>query len=460
MLLVLASQPARKGVAAVLNGSPVPTATHGPGHYPAWLRSLLGDGPTGDPLHAATVRAVLGLLNCGQTPDDAYRIVWNSPGLGPLVQRPSSGAGWLHRKVAVALAQFQASPANGSAAADGARADVAEARALKGTLRLDWPDLSDTSGQVVLGAFLNLCDRLGRTHGVGVSWLDLARGTSLGDRTVARAKRALLDRGVLVLEAPARRRPGKGARAPEYRLDLARLRTLATPSWTYAPKGTPGVEAAAARLQCHDAWTRGALGPSRAALWEALDPDEAQTPVELAKRLPWKRRHVAALLELLAAYRLALRSGDGWVRCGVTDARARLDEAAAHYGVLGLGDERHVKRLAERERWLQGRAEYLSRLATERSAVVGEYVDPGTGERWVLDPDTGELVAPTPDTDDVWVLPNGERLRRVDAPALWVHDDDGPVRVSVAWLSVGATVTWDDVPRNLTWDDVAKGVGP
>lgn len=372
---------------------------------------------------------LLGLWNAGWTWDQAEQAVWDAPGLQAETRKQSRGRGWLHR--VRAWAETVADPTPHAQHAHSHRADVADARArvlARQWPRLDGHQVSSRSVTNVLLAVLVLADRAGRTSALHLSVREVAEQAGCGVATAHAALRYLqagpVGRRVLYREQAARWDRGQ-AQAATYELDLSRT---ALPD--DAPDVEhPGVQPEVSRVQGHDGWRHGGLGPSALAVWQVLCERDGLHAADVAaltgKQVNWTRR----LLQRLALHGLAVRHADVWTRCSVEQAAERLAVAAHHLGTAGKGERQRARHQAERDARQRQREQWRHRRVSEREAerlgLLGPILDPVTG-RWV-DAATGEIVPPPPERVAPVPEPVGDPLREPAAVLVSVTADGAPV---------------------------------
>jgi hypothetical protein len=357
---------------------------------------------------------LLGLWNAGWTWEQAEQAVWDSPGLRHETRKAKRGRAWIGRVRRWAERVGDDGP-HGQRA-HGERADIAAARAR--VLARQWPKLaghqvSTRSVTNVLLAVLDLADTAGRTQALHLSVRDVAERAGCGVATAHAALRYLQvgPAGARVLyREQAARWNGGDARAACYELDLThRALPDDAPDVEHA-----GVQVGVARLQSHDAWRHGGLGPSALAVWLVLQEHDGLPVADVAalagRRVNWTGR----LLRRLSLHGLAVRRGDTWTRCTLADAPRRLDVAARHVGTVGRAEAQRQRHQAEREAHSAKHRQWLRRSAAERQAerigLLGPIQDLVTG-RWV-DAATGEML-PTPQPAAVPPIPEpvGDVLR-------------------------------------------------
>ena len=213
-----------------------------------------------------------------------------------------------------------------------------------------WPrggGVAPATVAAVLDALLRLSQRAGRWT-LDVSVRQAAEAAAVGRGPAERALHALVAAGVL------RRHPHRDRRArARYTLDRRVLSRLCGGQRDSTPRpvadGVAPTVPLPAALEGHDAWRRGALGPSARRVLTALDPEDAASTATVARAVGLSRRWTRELLGRLASWGCAVPSGEGWCRAHPEALADALDHAADAYDTAGAGDRQRARHERERE---------------------------------------------------------------------------------------------------------------
>ena len=121
----------------------------------------------------------------------------------------------------------------------------------------------------------------------------------------------------------------------------------------------------------HDAFRRGALGPTSLRVLAALLPGARMEVSEIASLVGLTSGWVKTILaDRLDTYRLVNRHGDFWSRCSNSDIEARLDEAARFSGKAGERERLTAVYAQEREHFRYRRASSDTKVDRETGEVL------------------------------------------------------------------------------------------
>jgi predicted transcriptional regulator len=105
-------------------------------------------------------------------------------------------------------------------------------------------------------------------------------------------------------------------------------------------------------------------------VYEALDPEQAQTAAELGRKLKRHRSSVGKQLEQLAAFGLAIEAEEGWLK-----VEADLEKLAEEHGMAGATERMR----AYHGRLREGYREYLKYKASGASNAAQSHIQRGRG---------------------------------------------------------------------------------
>ena len=310
-----------------------------------YVNSLLNEPvDIGDTVHSVCLSIAMSAFVAGWPEAFVEKALSESPALGPAIARRGLG----RLKPIIRQAQINATPAAISDSVNQLRTEIATARSQ--ALSAQWPKtpgISVENGTTtkVLLAILSIADAAATSTGLhlAVRRIGLESGTN---KTVAdRALRRLSSLGVL---SPAAEPlvPVRG-RANPYDLHLHAIPT-------YVPAGAKAFDHSLAPHASHDAFRRGALGPTGFKLMASLMEGDELTTAELAEMLSLSVGWVRNRLNMLMLYRLVSRSDNFWSRCPNRVLAERLEEAAWFEGKTGETERLTAQYAAEREYYLYG----------------------------------------------------------------------------------------------------------
>lgn len=265
-----------------------------------------------------------------------------SPALGPAIARRGLG----RLKPIIRQAKIKATPAAISDSVNQLRIEIAEARSK--ALSAKWPTTSGipvengTTTKVLL-AVLSVADAAATSTGLHLAVRRIGLESGTNKSVASRALRRLTRLGVL--SAAAEPVVAERWRANAYNLHLQAIAR-------YVPEGAAAFDHSLAPYANHDAFRRGALGPTGFKLLAAMMEGDELTAAELAEMLSLSSGWVRNRLNLLALYRLVYRSDNLWSRCSNGVLLDRLNEAAKFEGKAGESDRLTAQYAAERQHYL------------------------------------------------------------------------------------------------------------
>jgi hypothetical protein len=292
-----------------------------------YVNSLLNEEvETRDAVHAVCYSIGMSAFACGWTFSYVEKMLSESPALGPSIQR--RGVGRLTSIIAQAKAD--ANPADITAYVNDLRVRLAGARTEIQSIR--WPripgiSVDNSATTKVLLAILEIADAAATTEGLHLSVRRVGIMSGTNKSVASRAIKRLA--ALHVLKHSVESASSQAWHANAYDLHLAAMAQFQSASeGVFDHTLVPFVS--------HDAFRRGALGPTSLRVLAALPPGTRLEASEVAAQVGLSSGWIKTILtDRLAAYRLVSRHGDFWFRCANDELPMRLDEAAAFGGKAG-----------------------------------------------------------------------------------------------------------------------------
>ena len=292
-----------------------------------YINMLLNEEvPTSDSIHSLCLSIAMSAFACEWPSAFVEKMLIESPALGPSVQK--RGIGRLTKVLAQAKAH--ANRADISAYATAMRIRLAESRTALQSVR--WPrvegiSVDNSATTKVLLAILDIADAAATTKGLhlAVRRVGIESGTnkSVAGRAIKRLCAVdVLQRATAPVDSPR-------WHANAYDLNLDALSR-------YSRSGTGVFDHTLLPSMGHDAFRRGALGPTSMRILATMLPGSRLEVSEIAEQVGLSAKWVKTLLtDRLLPHRVVSRSGDYWSRCANDVLPERLDEAAKHCGTMG-----------------------------------------------------------------------------------------------------------------------------
>lgn len=312
-----------------------------------------------DTVHAVCFSIAMSAFAAGWPEAFVHKALLESPALGPTIAKRGRG----RLTSILRQARINAAPAKMSDSVNQMRIEIAQARSQ--ALGGKWPktpglSVEDGTMTKVLLSILEIADKAATLKGLHLASrrIGLASGTN---KTVAnRALKRLTRLGVL---SPA----AQSLTSEKWRANAYNLHILAISDYVQAEAAT--FDYSLAQYANHDAFRRGALGPTGFKLMACMMEGDEMTAAELAEMLSLSVGWVRNRLNLLALYRLVSRSDNLWSRCSNRVLLERLDEAANFEGKAGETERLEAQYSSERQHFLY-RTDSRGRLIHRESGVI------------------------------------------------------------------------------------------
>lgn len=302
-----------------------------PAGYPhlkqKYINMLLNEEvPTSDSIHSLCLSIAMSAFASGWPSAFVEKMLAESPALGPSVQK--RGIGRLTKVLAQAKAR--ANEADISAYATAMRIRLAESRTALQSVR--WPrvdgiSVDNSATTKVLLAILDIADAAATTKGLhlAVRRVGVESGTnkSVADRAIKRLCAVdVLQRATAPVNSP-------GWHANAYDLNLDALSR-------YSRSCTGVFDHTLLPFMGHDAFRRGALGPTSMRILATMLPGSRLEVSEIAEQVGLSTKWVKTLLmDRLLVHSVVSRSGDYWSRCPNDALEEILSRAARNCGTMG-----------------------------------------------------------------------------------------------------------------------------
>lgn len=309
-------------------------------------------------VHAVCLRIAMSAFAAEWPEAFVHKALLESPALGPAI----AGRGQGRLAAILCQARIDATPAAISDSVNQLRIQIGEARSL--ALSAQWPKTSGicvengTMSKVLL-SILSIADMAATSTGLHLAARRVGLASGTNKTVAARALKRLTRLGVL--SPAAEPVQSEKWRANAYNLNLRAIQR-------YVPTGATVFDHTLVPYTNHDAFRRGALGPTGFKLMAAMMEGDEFTAAELAEALSLSVGWVRNRLNHLALYRLVSRSDTLWSRCSNRVLLERLEEAARFEGKMGESDRLAAQYSSERQHYLY------------RANSRGQLVDRETGE--------------------------------------------------------------------------------
>jgi hypothetical protein len=281
---------------------------------------------TSETVHKVCLSIAMSAFASGWAISFVEKMLLESPALGPNIQK--RGIGRLTNILTQAKAR--ANPADISAHVNALRVRLAESRTAIQSVR--WPRVDgirvDNSATTkVLLAILDIADAAATTRGLHLAVRRIGLESGTNKSVAGRAIKRL--RALDILRATTGSSDAQHWHAKGYDVNLDAVSRYS--------RSSEGVfDHTLIPYLSHDAFRRGALGPTSLRVLATMLPGSRLEVSEIAEQVGLSGDWVKVILtDRLAAYRLVSRSGDFWSRCPNAVLAERLDEAALFCGKAG-----------------------------------------------------------------------------------------------------------------------------
>ena len=305
-----------------------------------YVALLLNAGTYSDDLLAKECKRVAMSAFGNKWPhEDVRRLLLESPGFGPMLQR----VGNANLEDLIRVSRAAATPERIADHVDDLRHRLEEARGLSQSIR--WPripglSVDNSATTKVLLAVLAMADKAATSTGLHLSVRRVGLESGTNRSVASRAIRRLHLVGVLT--PSAKNDAGPSWHAKGYNLNLEVLGGLIT-------HDAASFDGTLAEYVHHDAFRRGALSPISLRILAALSCQDGLKEADVAKRVGVSKGWAKTKLNQLALYRLVTRRESGWTRCPNEALSDRLNEAASYCGKLGEGARQSFIYMNERD---------------------------------------------------------------------------------------------------------------
>lgn len=308
---------------------------------------------------------VMSAVNAGCNREYVHRLLADPQHRGGFctLRRRRNLDAWFDREWRRAVAKVKASPAIG----DRNEATVVATELMEQADRMRWTGVGGGTDRVVYTFALTVAARTGRLSNLALSVREVGENARVGRETAGKSLHRLATRGLLRCTSPSK---GKEAAVWEVRQNPDTLPHTRHP---YVGPVCPG-----GVTPPTDVWRYKGLGHSTERI-HALLSEDALSAQCIATAFGVTKRTVQRHLAKLAAFGLAERTSDGWIRGNVEPVELEED-----LGVKGMTEKQHNAHQHDRDQ----RAQAMARHAAQESAPF--VVDPETGEILYL----AEMVAP------------------------------------------------------------------
>jgi hypothetical protein len=311
-----------------------------------------------DTVHSVCLSIAMSAFVAGWPEAFVEKALAESPALGPAIARRGLG----RLKPIIRQASINATPAAISDSVNQLRIEIAAARSQ--ALSAKWPKTpgipveNGTTTKVLL-AILSVADAAATSTGLHLAVRRIGLESGTNKSVASRALKRLTH--LRVLSSAAEPVVSEKWRANAYDLHLQAIAR-------YVRAEAAAFDHSLAPYASHDAFRRGALGPTGFKLLASMMEGDELTAAELAATLSLSVGWVRTRLNALALYRLVSRSDHLWSRSSNGVLLERLDEAALFEGKAGESERLSAQYAAERQHYLY------------RTDSSGRSIDRDTGE--------------------------------------------------------------------------------
>ena len=310
-----------------------------------YIDSLLHEEvDTSETVHKVCLSIAMSAFASGWAFSYVEKMLLESPALGPNIQKRGTG----RLTNILTQAKARANPADISAHVNALRVRLAECRTAIQSVR--WPrvdgiSVDNSATTKVLLAILNIADAAATTRGLhlAVRRIGLESGTN----------KSVAGRAIKRLRALDILRPTtESSAAPKWHAKGYNINLDAVSRYSRSPEGV--FDHTLIPYLSHDAFRRGALGPTSLRVLATMLPGARLEVSEIAEQVGLSAGWVKTILiDRLLVHGLVSHSGDFWTRCPSGALSEKLDDAARHCGTTGEGARRAAVYEQERHhfRW-------------------------------------------------------------------------------------------------------------
>jgi len=293
--------------------------------------------------------------------DKVRRVLLESPGFGPMLQR----LGDANFEDLLRVSRAAATPERIADHVDDLRHRLDVARGLSQSIQ--WPripglSVDNSATTKVLLAILAVSDKAATSTDLHLSVRRVGLESGTNRSVASRAIRRLHLVGVLTPSAKSDVGPSWHAKG--YDLNLEALQDLVTDD-------VATFDGALADYVGHDAFRRGALSPVSLRILAALSCQDGIKEADVATRVRVSTGWAKTKLNQLALYRLVKRRDGGWTRCANEALADRLNEAASYCGKLGEGARQSSIYMNERDHFRYIRVSPSTKVDRDTGEVLG-----------------------------------------------------------------------------------------
>ena len=284
------------------------------------------DVTTRDTVHSICLSIAMSAFASGWTFPFVEKMLLESPALGPNIQRRGTG----RLTNILTQAKARSNPADISAHVNALRLRLAESRTAVQSVR--WPrvdgiSVDNSATTKVLLAVLDIADAAATTKGLHLAsrrvGLESGTNKSVANRAIKRL------RALEILRPATEPSATQHWHANGYDVNLDAVSR-------YSRSSEGMFDHTLSPFISHDAFRRGALGPTSLRVLATMLPGSRLEVSEIAQQVGLSAGWVKLILtDRLAVHRLVSRSGDFWSRCPNAKLAERLDEAAMFCGKAG-----------------------------------------------------------------------------------------------------------------------------
>jgi len=292
-----------------------------------YIDSLLHEEvDTSECVHKVCLSIAMSAFASGWAFSFVEKMLLESPALGPNIQKRGTG----RLTNILTQAKARANPADISAHVNALRVRLAESRTAIQSVR--WPrvdgiSVDNSATTKVLLAILNIADAAATAKGLHLASRRVALESGTNKSVANRAIKRLC--ALDILRPATESSSAQHGHAKGYHVNLDAVNR-------YSRSSEGAFDHTLIPYLSHDAFRRGALGPTSLRVLATMLPGARLEVFEIAEQVGLSAGWVKVILiDRLAAYRLVGRSGDFWSRCPNAVLAERLDEAALFCGKAG-----------------------------------------------------------------------------------------------------------------------------